>query len=358
MKAAKRAFLPVCFLVLLGTTSGQQTSHHKAPQTSAVSEGPALAKLVPSGDPIETAQPVLAGFVGPVRCYYGVAYLRPIAPDIDQPLSTPLIGLSLDGKFRVQFDLKSVPEFSEKQFVSPIYAVDKSGSVYFIVRLIDDTSKSPDHSHEKTYIVKFSADGTYSSTVTLDQTLWPYSLAVFPSGNMLISGTYRAPYEQGTGSPKSITAIFAGDGRLKRELTSQRGNAGDATNPKPMAANDAVMGPDDLLYILKYGREPTLQVWSEAGEEVRELKLKPPFKNASGADTLLVTQGTIAVRFEGPVTNDPAAIVYGIYDSYTGQPRRYYEESIKGRMICLEGEQFTYLIMKSEHYAFQRVEGQ
>lgn len=356
MKAIKHSFLPACFLVLLGTTSAQQPISKRAPQTSAAYEEPLLAKLAPSGDPIETPQPVLDGFVGPVRCYSGTAYLRPIPPDIDQPLSVPLIALSLDGKSRVQFDLKNVPEFAGKQFLSPIYAVDKSGNVYFIVRVVDLGSKSSDHSQEKIYVVKFAADGTYSSTTTLNQILWPHSLAVFPSGNMLISGTNRAPYEEGTGSPKSITAIFFADGRLKRDLTSSRD---DIANSKTIVdANDAVMGPDDLLYILKYGAEPELQVWSEAGEEVREIKLKPPFKNTTRADTLLVTPGTIAVRFEGPVTDKPAAIVYGIYDAYTGQPRRYYEESIKGRMICLEGEQFTYLIMKSDHYAFQRVEGQ
>jgi hypothetical protein len=369
MKIFGQVFPFLLFLLFVGTARGQEPmpSGKSAEKHAVVPKEPVLAEFVLSGDPIVTAQPVQNGFLGPMRCYYGKIYLRPIPPDTS-PLVAPLVGLSLDGKSKVQSDLRTMPEFSAHQFVSPIYTVDKSGNGYFFVRSVASNPK--DQSHEKTYIVKFSRDGTYSSTTELDRTLWAYSFAVFPSGNMMIAGLDRAPYAQEPESrARSMTGIFDSEGRLKYELKAPQKETMNAATAKlfnreavdpAVEFGDAVIGPDDLLYLLKGGPEPRIEVWSEAGQKLRELKLTPPFKNAKTDAFLLVAEGTIAVGFEGPIDKKPKdrSVVWAVYDSYTGNPRRFYNNSILGQMICLEEGRFTFLVVKSGNYAFQEVDPQ
>lgn len=361
--------------VVIVAAQEKQVRQSAEPQTAATdskTDEPVVEKFRVSGDPVSTPQ-MVAGSFGPIRCQDGDVLIRPIGANAG-PLTSSLVRLSADGKSSLQFDLNTVPELSGKQFLAPVYALDKSGRAYFLVRLINPGNPEK----EPLFLVAFSADGSYSWQVELDRTLWPYSLAVFSSGDFLISAMEGAPYErreqngqQAQRPAKSFTGIFGRDGRLKRSLESAVEEGSVDTNqvaedkaviPK-LQFGDAVTGPDGYVYLLRSPSEPRVEIWSEGGEQIRVLKLKPAMKDAQ-AGNLMVTDSALALRFLGPAAKDPktgasrhADMIWAVYDSTTGEPLHYYDAySVKGLLACFEREQFTFIVPKLDRMALLRVD--
>lgn len=342
----------------------QKTQPEKMTSDSTTRE-PVVEKFSVSGEPVATPQ-MAGGYFGPTRCREGDVFIRPIRPKL-RLMNTPLVRLSADGTSLVQFDPNVVPELFGIEFLAPVYAVDSLGRAYFFVRLRTSFNAQEDRS----LIVAFAADGTYFWKVQLDRNLWPYSLTVLPSGDFLISGSDRAPYEEQAQSAKSFTGVFGKDGRLRRSFklvadnpTPAQGDAADArrtaeprSGSPTLQFGDAVVGPDGYVYLFDPISGLKVKVLSETGEVIRELTLKPPLKGAQILG-LMVGDWAIAVRFLGPNTGESKVRphVWGIYDSTSGEPMRYYDaNSVKGFLACFDREHLTFVVPKNNRMALLRV---
>jgi hypothetical protein len=65
----------------------------------------------------------------------------------------------------------------------------------------------------------FSADGKLKSKTPLDPPdFFPYQLALFHSGESLVSGLEHVHSRRALGAFKSFTAIYSKDGHLQKQL--------------------------------------------------------------------------------------------------------------------------------------------
>jgi hypothetical protein len=138
-------------------------------------------------------------------------------------------------------------------------------------------------SERSVYLVSYLPDGTLKSRVRLDATFFiPYQLAVFRSGEFLVSGIH-GPYNR-----TPYTAVFSADGRLIREIyepededARKRAEAGfPGFRPESMESSndfvthgDAALGSDGNAYLLRSGSPALIYVISSRGDIVRKLRV-------------------------------------------------------------------------------------
>jgi hypothetical protein len=141
------------------------------------------------------------------------------------------------------------------------FAVDRQGKVYLVAFKEKGLS-----------VVVFDSEGRYDSTIRLDRIVGPRQLAVFPSGEFLLSGYKLDGRLRSTNEP--FVGLFDRAGRLIRELelpddVKYGGNAAET----PVEASTAATGEDRESVTQGSPNQPS---GSEKGsqEPVNPLKLQ------------------------------------------------------------------------------------
>lgn len=240
--------------------------------------------------------PLVGSLVGKARCdSAGNLYIRFMDAAMygqhHAITKIPIKQIKPNGDLGATFRITDAsPEMSGKDlFVSP------NGIVY-------QTGYTPDGS---IYVVQFASDGTVRSKTRMAVGFFiPYQIAVFKSGEFLLSGT------QDSDSRTPFTAVFGSDGALIRKIyepededSRQKALAGDpdfvpdGTNAGNAFVwhGDAVTGSDGNVYLLRATSPALIYVISPKGDVIRKLHVPGP----SGliAMTLRSGDGTLAVSF-------------------------------------------------------------
>jgi hypothetical protein len=208
------------------------------------------------------------GFLEPLRCDNdGNVYFR------TEIAGAPAIHkLNAKGERIAVFEANSNPNL--KVDAATYFAIDpNSGELYELVY--------PHEIHR--YVYTYKSDGTFKSAVKLQPgfAFFPDQLAVFPSGQFLVSGS---EYDKDKAAPRwPFTGIFAADGSLLKEFDlgdekqlHDLAVAGDERVVRPgstsnlAVANSRVeMGGDGNAYLMRWGDPATIYAISPGGEVVR-----------------------------------------------------------------------------------------
>jgi len=292
----------------------------------------------------EVKTSLAGGLAGRVRCdAEGDIYFRPTdaeTPGKYHPISAlPIRKLRSDGTLAGSFSLADAAH----GLLAVDFFVTADGTVYQAAR------SESDHA---VYVVSYSPDGALQSKVRLDGDFFiPYQIAVFKSGEVLISGI-NGPYNR---TPS--TAVYGANGKLIREIyepededarkRAQAGEPGfrpdniDSSNDF-VVRGDAALGSDGNVYLLRAASPALIFVISPKGEVVRKLRIEPP-ESGLWAGRLKSAPGTLAISFLQKGTN---VGVIEVVD-YLGNPTGIYAASdariYAGLLGCYSPKRFTFL---------------
>jgi hypothetical protein len=279
-------------------------------------------------------------------------------------LASPVLKISSDGKSVSRFDIRSVSGFESAEVDD--FAVDPRGNVYLL------RSKPG----EPVALVVFNPGGSYDSIVKLDSQFEAIQLAIFSSGEYLVSGTKEDEECQNSDekeknselADKPFTGVFDRVGRLILEVTlpkdiqnqkeghdppSAAVNKSESAKPTQSQSSDfrqamvlgrAVSTRDGNIYLMRASRRPIIYIISPAGSVLRRLEIGPPSQDAVASD-LHVAAGKLAVKF---AERDPAgryrkhSVV--LVNAESGETLALYPvtPAIGGALACYTGDRFAF----------------
>ena len=323
-------------------------------------------------DTISVAGTTSSSLQAPQRCdAEGNVYLQFYQPTNPQ---SPILRISADGAEKQAFSLASVQDFENAYIDS--FTVTPDGAVALAVR-----RQNPKTKLGEGYVLRFKSDGTFDRDSAIELgSRNPFQVAVFSSGNLLISGTQDTRL-YGKGEPAvsvPFTEVINQAGDIVKKLTLP----GDFKPPKPsdpgftaksgeepaeITLGDAVSGNDGNIYLTRHSVKPTVYVIASDGSLVRTLKLIPPSPTArqvGGLHYSDVGGGQLAIVYQ---TFEESAVPKGqgrerppvrvqtqivsIYNAQGGERLADYSVSpgIGGTLACYTPAGFTFLGSTPQH---------
>jgi hypothetical protein len=203
------------------------------------------------------------------------------------------------------------------------------------------------------YLLKFAGDGSFRSKLRLEveaPAFRPYQLAVFPSGEILLSGlgdpNLRTP----------VTAVFDAGGRLLKRVyepedeearkQAEGGNPDLFLDSSKRASvfgmmGDNAVGSDGNVYLLRAAAPAPVYVVSPAGAVVRKFRVDPGDPSLR-ATSIRFNSGRLAIGFER-VSNGELALIKVV--DVDGQPLSTFEADHNGDELwslgCYGAQGFT-----------------
>jgi hypothetical protein len=240
-------------------------------------------------------------------------------------MQAPVVKISPDGKVEATFPIAEVPGFEQAEAWD--FALGLRGEVYLL------TMRRPGRAE----IVKFDSDGRHSDTLQLEERFEPLQLAVFPSGELLVTGRKVAAAPEDPGEP--FTGIFDRGGRLLRmvelpdditapppppteeeeEDTERREAAAGRLEEYNRAISLTLAEPaeDGNIYVMRRQAEPVVFVVSASGEVVRRIVVPSPGEGFRSLG-FKVAGGRLLVQFSREGQN--AERIFSVIDAYEGTP--------------------------------------
>jgi hypothetical protein len=300
--------------------------------------------------PVSVAGDYLPGNIAlPTACdEQGRLYVKLIKPG--PGMVGPLFRLSTKGVAEAEFDTSEA--------VINRYAVRPGGGV-IMLRM----------NGGKKFIDNFASDGTRESSVALERppiSFFPFQLAVFHSGEILLSGLQ---YRQGP-SYQASTAIYDPAGHLVKQLgldgdeeierKIDAGGGKDAAlqqgHSEAVDKSVAITADDGLVYLMRATSPPAVYAISVAGDVVRKIVVKAP--NAAETPTfgIRVAKNRLVVQFRRSCDNttDPDSCrssAYAVVDATTGKRLAAYEadQEAAGTMACYAPDPDRFFIFSGGH---------
>jgi len=179
------------------------------------------------------------------------------------------------------------------------FAIGPDNNVYML-------GWSMEHVHpgSRVYVARFREDGSLKSTTQLtSEEFFPSSLAVFKTGEFLVTG------RQGKADNTPFTGVFAASGKLIAKIYEpedddlrKRAEAGDLHDGNlygntAVGLGRAVAGSDGNVYLMRRASLPLIYVISPKGNVVRKLWIDPA-SSAMLPDELQASKGRLAISFE------------------------------------------------------------
>ena len=323
-------------------------------------------------DTISVAGTASSSLQAPQRCdAQGNVYLQFYQPANPQ---SPILRISADGEEKRVFSLASVQDFQNAYIDS--FTVTPDGAVAVAVR-----GQNPKTKLGEGYVLMFKSDGTFDSDSTIELgSRNPFQVAVFSSGNLLISGTQDERL-YGKGEPAvsiPFTEVINQTGDVVKKLTLE----GDPKPPKPsdpdfttksgeepaeITLGDAVSASDGNVYLARHSIKPTVYVIASDGSLLHTLKLIPPSPTARQVGGLHYSDaggGQLAIVFQtfeqssapqGKGHERPPVRVQvqtvSIYNAQTGERLADYRlpPGIGGALACYTPGGFTFLGSTPQH---------
>lgn len=296
----------------------------------------------------EAETPFSGGLAGRAKCDdAGNIYFRStgdIASQNYHPISSlPIREVGLDGRPKGLFSLKDVSQ----GLLAIDFYVAGDGSVYQAAR---------SESERAVYVIAYTANGTFRSKVRVQGEFFvPYQIAVFPSGEILLSGIHGA-YNR-----TPFTAVYREDGKLIKEIyepededARKRAEAGEpGFRPSGIESSndfvtrgDVALGSDGNVYLLRAASPALIYVISSCGEVVRKLQVGSP-DSGLWAGRLNSANRILAISF---LQKDANTGMIQTVD-YDGNPIASYSSTdgrtYPGLLGCFTPQRFTFLSLKN-----------
>jgi hypothetical protein len=290
-----------------------------------------------------------AVLLGISRCDAGSSvYLQQYSPTGTQPI----LKVSRDGQRTVRFSVDAVPGLQAADIVN--FAPDRSGQLFLLV-----------NQKEEHFVARFDRDGKYVSRFRTPEPLLPTGLAVFSSGDFLLSGYEVLNGSSQTRQLRPMLALVDDDGRLIRRVGT---GGSDIQHPQPpkhepvddprkspdvefaQAIGGSVLesGDDGNVYVMRGTPQGPILVVSAAGELLRTLRLTPP--EGFRLREIKVAPGRIAAvytrrpnRNKGEKTS---AVTIAVIDAVTGEKQaEYFHQSpeLGLGLACYTPDNFTFV---------------
>jgi hypothetical protein len=244
----------------------------------------------------------------------------------------PLFRLSSKGVVEAEFDTSGA--------LTNRYAVRPDGGV--IMLHIDGALKVVDN---------FAPDGKRESSVALVRppvSFFPSQLAVFSSGEILISGLQYQP------GYKASTAIYDAAGHLVKQFVLdedaeiERGIEGASRNVPTQQDHTtaidrsvAIRGDDGLVYLMRRTSPAIVYAISAAGDVVRKIVVSAPTGSGLPYFGIRVAKNRLAVQFRSSCASRESedsclGTTYAVVDATTGRQLAAYEadQEAKGPIAC------------------------
>jgi hypothetical protein len=293
----------------------------------------------------------------PMKCdAEGNVYFR--AFQYPRPTAAPVAKISVDGKQVVHFALKNSNSSEIQEADITDFTVDLRGNVYLLARVQEE-------SVVRFYIVGFTPEGKYETARSLDLGFFPAQIAVFASGEFLITGS-NVQGEGAKATGEAVTAIFDRDGTFVKKIGAsadvkigppaggaKKDETAEPTEPTDPAAaihlGMAMPGDDGNIYVLRAADEPFVLVISPAGEVLRKIVIKPSNPRYSKLLEIQVSSGKLVGQFqrsdveEGRRYDD--LVQYSVFDAATGERLMDYRPSpqLQEMFACYTPKGFTFL---------------
>ena len=290
--------------------------------------------------PISVAGDYHGGIAFPTACdEQGRLYVKLVK--IGPGMMGPLFRLSSKGVAETEFDTSGA--------LINRYAVRPDGGV--VMMRVEETTKIVD---------TFAPDGTRQSSVALERPpipFFPSQLAVFHSGEILISGLQYQP------GSKAGTAIYDPTGHLIKQVVLDGDVDAIAQDTRAQQKNTsaidtavAITGDDGLVYLMRATSPPSVYAISASGEVVRKIVVSPPTGTGSPYFGIRVVKNRLVVQFNRSCENTAAAdscrsSTYAVVDATTGQKLAAYEadKEAGGTLVCYAPDPDRFYIFSDRH---------
>ncbi|MGH9787761.1 MAG: hypothetical protein ACRD4U_03545 [Candidatus Acidiferrales bacterium] len=258
--------------------------------------------------------------------------------------ASPVVRISRDGKNTQEFSITEAPGF-EKGAVYD-FAPGPRGEMYLLA------ARTADRRH----VVRFRESGEFDSSFVLEPHIEPDKIAVFASGEFLVSGReLSAAASELTG--RFLLAIYDPRGQFVREISLPRdisivqgsegakSNAGEEDVESVYAGTSVVTADDGNIYLMRPTTAPTVYVISPGGAVVRRLALSAPGEHFQPS-TMKVAVGTIAVQFSKKKKDGTLELeLFSVFDAQNGERLGSYLSTpeIGGAWVCYTADGFAFL---------------
>jgi hypothetical protein len=281
---------------LLGTLARAQTPSLHVSSTVKRGRPSSPLHLTPV-DTVQSTSEVATGFVQPIPCDEdGNIYVQS-----DEPAAS-VRKLSPKGERVGLFQPLANPDV--KVQVTGYFALAQDGELY--------TLAFPENEFTR-YVLVFKPDGSYKTKIKLDPGFpWlPATLAVFPNGNLLVTGQEYVKPRDMSEPMLPFTGIFSSDGSLLKEVEvrddeklEKMGAARDSrvtssTNPQNNRAiswGQAAAAGDGNVYVMRWLSPAVFYAISPGGEVVKTFEVDPGNSNLEPA-SMHISANRIAVLF-------------------------------------------------------------
>jgi hypothetical protein len=293
--------------------------------------------------PVSVAGEYHGGIAFPTACdEQGRFYVKLV--QIGPGMVGPLFRLSSKGVAEAEFDTSGA--------LINRYAVRPDGGV--IMMRVNEATKIVDN---------FAPDGARESSVTLERPptpFFPSQLAVFHSGEILISGLqYQPGYKAGTAiyDPTGHLikqVVLDGDVELERAIAND--TRAQKQNTSAIDRSVAVTGDDGLVYLMRATSPASVYAISASGDVVRKIVVNPPTGAGSPYFGIRVFKNRLVVQFRRSCDRTDASdscrsSTYAVVDATTGQKLAAYEadKEAGGTMLCYAPDPDRFLIFSDRH---------
>lgn len=242
--------------------------------------------------------------------------------------------LSPKGEMLTLYNPNSNPDFQVDAGLR--FWVQPDGEVYQIIY----QHVAPMRAH----IFVYKSDGTYKSKITLDVKwmFFPQSVAVYSSGNMLITGESHDPETKGR---VPFTGIFSADGKLLKVLNPE---GEEYIETRGVNWSQMEAAKDGNVYVMRYNYPTTVYVISAGGAVVRKFSIDPGSADYRPAD-MHIAGNRMAVLFFKPHEKDKVLKLVDL----EGNELATYDASNKlgAAFACytLNPERFLFLSVADDH---------
>jgi hypothetical protein len=215
--------------------------------------------------------------------------------------------------------------------------------------------------------VNFASDGKRDSVHRLDAAhFFPSQLAIFPSGEILVSGIQLRTKEI-PDTYKAFTAIYDAEGHLVKKLgldedaeierAIEAGDSRYATSPnhgnRAVTGGLAVVGDDGNVYLLRRTSPATVFVIDRSGDVIRKIVVTPPSPGQMPGG-MQVVKNRLAMKFYRDCTaSNCEGATYSVVDARSGKKLADYESShdLVGTFTCYapNPDRFSLTGMSDEH---------
>lgn len=316
----------------------------------ATSLRPGTQAVLTATEKIQVASVDLSVGSGPPRCdANGNIYVR--QPHFAGASAPPaFLKVSADGEHVTAFSPAAITDSALKGAPVSDFAVALNGEVYALVQT------------RQSYVAEFKDNGEFYSSTRLDgPRIYSIHLAVFPSGEFLVTGVKPDPRGGESGPP--FTAIFDRAGELVREVslagdTPPHSDAADADGLNSsgawVALGEAIPAEDGNIYIERSGvKGGRVYVISVSGNVLRSFGLNPPEADLRPGP-MMISSGTLAIEFFSFVSDSatnlnlaqpPHAPIFSVHDAQTGRTLFNYgvAPGLSGSFACYKPGQFSFI---------------